>query len=309
MIQRTLLLACLSLACSSPAFAEEILTLAESKPLVATSEKVIRTSEFISLPKGQEKLQLTLTYYNGSSSSPEFKALRISSPSMPYVTEVSFAGGKTFVSDVSGDLGFGGNQIMIAAQGPRGATFGWKLTTPKPTITSISPQPVASGGTMTINGTNLCSDLLGNDVQINNQKARCLSATSNQIVVQVPEDVSGVAGTVSVNVAGLNAGALPLQINVTPVLKSLSQSWAYFGTPVTLNGDGFGTNPANVSLYMGPLKANVTNVTPTAITFTVPNGFAGMPWGFHQPLKLSVNGVKARNTLIMSTGDYNADGI
>ena len=166
MIQRILLLACLSVVSSIPAYAEEPVTLAESKPFVAPAATVQHTSEFISIAKGQEKLQLKLTYYNGASTAPEFTMLRISSPSMNYVTERSFAGGKTFAQDVTGDLTWGGNQILIAAQGPKGATFGWRLTTPKPTITSITPQSVYSGGTITIHGKMCIRDRLQSKVAL-----------------------------------------------------------------------------------------------------------------------------------------------
>ncbi len=308
MIQRILLLACLSVVSSYPAYAQEQVTLAESKLFVAPAATVQHTSEFISIAKGQEKLQLNLTYYNGTSTAPEFSMLRISSPSMNYVTEKSFAGGKTFSSDVTGDLTWGGNQILITAQGPKGATFGWRLTTPKPTLTSITPQSVYAGGKVTINGTNLCSDILGNDVQINNTKAHCISASSDQIVVQVPEDATGGSNTIAVNVAGLNAGKLPFNVNAVPYLKSLSQTWLPVGAPLTIYGEGFDPNPTHISVFMGPLRAPIVSSTPTSITVTIPDGYAGLPWGYNQPLKVTVNGVKARNVLFVSSGEVSPAG-
>jgi IPT/TIG domain len=301
--KKLFLISFLSVMYASPALAEDVVTLAESKPFVATSDAVQRTSEFISLPKGQEKLKLTLTYYNGSSTAPSFTVLRVSSPSMNYVTEKSFAGQKSLVTDVTGDLSWGGNQIMITARGPKGAEFGWKLTTPKPTITSITPQTISAGGTVTLNGNNLSSDILSDDVQVNNQKVHCISANSTEIVFQVPENINGGPNSVSLNVAGLGGGTAPLNVDATPILKSLSRTWAPIGGEVTIYGDGFGSNPANISVFMGPLRAPIVSSTPTSITITTPDGFAGMPWGANQPLHVAVNGVKARNTLILSSDE------
>lgn len=305
-MRKSLLYSCLALLCAAPANAEDI-TIAESSPnLVATSDATINTSQSINLQKGQEKLQLFLTYYNGDATAPGFTALRISSSSLPYVSEQAFGKGKSITTNVTGDLGWGGNQILITAKGPKGATFGWRLTTPKPVITSLSPELVGSGSTLAINGTNLCSDPADIEVQINGKRAQVVSATSSQIVVKVPDTASGGATSVTVSGAGLDAGKLPVTISAVPFLKGLSTTWAWLNTPVTITGENFGTNPANVAVYMGPLRAPVDSVTPTQIVFRVPEGFGaqGAPtWGFNQPLKVLVNGVRSRNTLIMSTGD------
>jgi hypothetical protein len=305
-MRKGLLVSCLTLFCAAPALAEDI-TIAESSPnLVATSDATINTSQSINLQKGQEKLQLFLTYYNGDATAPGFTTLRISSSSLPYVSEQAFGKGKSITTNVTGDLGWGGNQILITAKGAKGATFGWRLTTPKPVITSLSPELAGAGSTLAINGTNLCSDPADNEVLINGKKAQVVSATSSQIVVRVPDTASGGATSVTVNGAGLEAGKLPVTISAVPYLKGLSATWAWLNTPVTITGENFGTNPADVAVYMGPLRAPVDSVTPTQIVFRVPEGFAaqGAPtWGFNQPLKVLVNGVRSRNTLIMSTGD------
>lgn len=302
-MRKSLLISCVALLSAAPSYAEEI-TIAESSPnLVATSAAAINTSQSIDLQKGQEKLQLYLTYYNGDATAPSFKTLRISSSSLPYVTEQAFGKEKSFTTNVTGDLGWGGNQILITAQGPKGATFGWRLTTPKPLITSVSPEAVGAGSTLAINGTNLCADPADNQVSINGKQAQVVSATSTQIVVKVPETAGNGPGSVTVSGAGLDAGKLPITINGVPYLKSLSATWAWLNAPVTITGENFGTNPANVAVYMGQLRAPVDSVTPTQIVFRVPTGFNNGTWGYNQPLKVIVNGVRSRNTLIMSTGD------
>lgn len=299
-MRRILLLSIISLATCNPALAQDVITIAQSKPFVATSDAVQRTSEFIDIPKGQDKLQMTLTYYNGSETAPGFTSLQIQSPSMNYVTQQSFDGKKSFSSDVTGDMAWGGNQIMITAKGPKGATLGWRLTTPKPEVTGVTPPTVYAGGTLTIAGTNLCPDPDDNEVTIDGKKLTCVSATSNQLVVKVPYDSPGGANQISVKSAGIEAGKLATNINVTPYLKSLSSTFVSPGCSGTIYGNGFGTSVNNVVLYMGPIRAPITAVTPTTITFNVPGAYGGEPWGINEPLKVTVNGVKARNVLFLT---------
>lgn len=307
MTKKLALLALLSFVCTTPVLAQEPLTLAESKLFVAPSTAIQRLSESINLVKGQEKLQLMLTYYNGTSTQPGFTMLRISSPSMNYVTEHAFVN-KTFSSNVTGELTWGGNQLLITAQGPKGAEFGWRLTTPKPVLTGITPQTVMSGGTLTVSGTNLCPDVLGNIVQINGKEAHCISASADKIVVKIPDDATGGANNVAVSVAGINAGTLPFTVNATPYLKNLSASWVPVGGEFTIYGEGFDSNPAHITVFVGPLQAPIVSSTPTSITCTIPAGFGGMPWGYYQPVKVTVNGNKARNQLTVSSGEVSPAG-
>ena len=275
-------------------------TLDQNEQLVATSDQVQHMSESIDLKKGQEKLQLNLTYYNGTATTPPFKWLRIASPSMNYVTEQQFDGKGTFSTDVTGELTWGGNQLLITGAGPKGATFGWRLTTPQPTISGIAQDQVMPGNTMVITGTNLCPDPSGNSVIINGAAAHCVSASADKLVVTVPEDAKAGANTATVSVAGLEAGAASFSVNAQPYLKSLSASWLPPGAQLTIYGENFGGSANGVTVFIGPLQADVVSVTQTSITVVAPVNFGGMPWGYYQPIKVTVNGVRARNRLTVS---------
>ena len=109
---------------ADPSFAsDQWVTLAESQPFSAPSNQTQRFSQSIEVKKGQEKLDLTLTYYNGSGSAPGFTWLRLASPSMNFVTEKQFQGKNSVSIDVSGELTWDGNQLLVTAAGPKGATF------------------------------------------------------------------------------------------------------------------------------------------------------------------------------------------
>jgi hypothetical protein len=107
----------LTFNCSISNAAEKIITLDESKLYVAPDNQVQHFVQSIGLAKGQEKLDLTLTYYNGTETSPGFKWLRINSSSMSYLTEQQFGGKKELSVNVSGELAAGNNQMIIQAGG------------------------------------------------------------------------------------------------------------------------------------------------------------------------------------------------
>ncbi|HEY9784209.1 MAG TPA: IPT/TIG domain-containing protein [Candidatus Obscuribacterales bacterium] len=293
----------LSIAAISPVWAADgnVITLQESQKYVADSPKIQRISDSIVLKKGQEKLNLTLTYYNGSATEPSFKWLRIASPNMRYVSEADFQGQKSLSLDVTGELAFGGNQILITAEGPKGATFKWSLTTPYPTITQVTPSRIEPGQAVTILGNNFSPDPPANDVYFGEHEAECLSASPNKLIVRVPDYVECGETSLRVSVAGIDAGRLAVVAAVTtPVLKSLSRSWVPPGAQLTIYGDNFSANAADNVVYIGPLRAEVVSSSVNSITVIAPVDFGGEPWGFYQPVNVTVRGVPARNRLSVS---------
>lgn len=282
-----------------PARAGEVV-LAQSQPLVAANNQIQKLSETINLQKGQEKLQLTLTYYNGSDTAPGFKWLRIASPTMHFVAENQFGGKRSLSIDVTGELTWGGNQLLITAEGVRGSTFSWKLTTNQPTLTSLSPTQVSPGHSVTILGSNFSSDPDANVVMFGTHRARCLSASPDKLIVQVPDYADSANSKVTVSVAGMEAGSLAATISSYPYLSSLSASWVPPGSQFTIYGEGFSANQSDISVFVGPLECQIVSVSPTEITVIAPVGYAGEPWGFYQPVKVQVRGVPARNNLTIS---------
>lgn len=287
-------------AAVSPALADDEIVISQSKPYVATSNQIQHISETINLEKGQEKLQLTLTYYNGSDTAPGFSWIRIASPTMHFVSERDFEGKHVLAVDVSNELTWGGNQLIITADGPKGATFNWKLTTNQPSVTKMIPEQAVPGHSVTILGSNFSSDPDANQVFFGTHKARCLSASTDKLIVQVPDYVEGASSSVRVVVGGMEAGALTAAVVSTPYLSSLSANWVPPGSQFTIYGQGFSQNAADISVFVGPLEAQIVSVSMTSITCIAPVGYGGQPWGFYQPVKVQVRGMPARNRLTIS---------
>jgi hypothetical protein len=56
-------------------------------------------------------------------------------------------------------------------------------------------------------------------------------------------------------------------------------------------------------VYIGPLQAQIVNATTTSITVIAPPAYGGYTWGYYQPVKVWVNGVRVRNQLTISVAD------
>ena len=305
----------LSLSAPAEAIEPQPITLDESKLFVAPNTSLQRFSQTINLKKGQDKLNLTLTYYDCTETAPSFKVLRITSPTMNFLTEQQFAGRKVINIDATGDLTWGGLQLMIQAEGPAGAAFGWRVTTPQPTVTSVYPDSAGPGETVTITGTNFCPDATANVVLIDGKPATCIDANRKRIVVRLPEELPGgnISGTVQV--AGINAGSFSLAVDAVPVITGLgndvsptsgSAGYCPPGNPMTILGRNFSPTPNAMKVTIGPFTCDVQRCTVDSVTVEAPVGFSGAPWGIHQPVKIWVNGVQARGQLFVSI--YNPVG-
>jgi hypothetical protein len=318
-ISAVLSLACSLVLSSQPSCAAEgdIVTLAESQVYVAPSASLQKLSQTINLKKGQDKLELTLTYYNGTETTPSFKVLRINSPTMNFVSERQFGNSKTLSLDATGELTWGGLQLMIQAEGPKGAAFGWRVTTPKPTISAVYPPTAAPGQVVTISGNNFCTTAADNVVMVDGKPAQCIEANSKQIVIKLPGDING-GGELQcdVQVAGLEAGKFKLSVDAVPVITGLGGSyqeiqgaagWIPPSYPVTILGRNFSPTANNMKVTIGPFTCDIRSATVDSVTVTAPIGFAGAPWGVHQPVKVWVNGVRAQGNLYVNI--YNTYGI
>jgi hypothetical protein len=285
----------------------EYVTIAESKPYVATNNQVQKFEEYISLKQGYDKVPLYLTYYNGSKTAPAFRWVRISSPSsnMPYVTEANFKNGQVTLN-ITGDVTWGSNQVMVTGDGQQGATLTWKLVTPKATVNSIAGEnggSVQGGHVITISGTNLPAVPSVYKVLFNDAPATVVTATSTQLQVQVPEDLKGGLYNVTVYEVDRQIGALATNVIATPKLTSISPAFAAPATQVVITGQNFSPNAQDNQVMIGSFQAQVVSASPTSLTVVVPINFANQ---FPQPyldVSVTVNGVRAVGRLTISVNE------
>src|SRR5262249_26897490 len=69
---------------------QEVVTIDQSPALVGRTNAAQRFADYLNLAQGQDKLPLTLTFYNGTDTAPGFAWLRVSIGGRPAYTEKDF---------------------------------------------------------------------------------------------------------------------------------------------------------------------------------------------------------------------------
>ena len=93
--------------------------------------------------------------------------------------------------------------------------------------------------------------------------------------------VSSQSGNVAVVHRNLIAG---------PVISSFAPLSGPVGSEVAINGSGFSTVPVNNIVFLGGVRATVTNATPTLLTVAIPTGTT------YQPITVTLNGLTASSS-------------
>ncbi len=178
-------------------------------------------------------------------------------------------------------------------------TFGQSVTGPvfviRPNITSFNPQTIPEQSSLTVRGTNFS---LTPRVRIGGVLAPNQLVSDTLIKVTVPkllkEDETEKITDVVVIADGNESNPITVKVLVSdaPVIYSLSPDTGDTGQEVVIEGDNFGTQPANLSVeFTGTgasrVPATVLEVTDTQLKVKVP---AGVNSGF---IYLTLNGSTA----------------
>ncbi|MEO8034602.1 MAG: IPT/TIG domain-containing protein [Acidobacteriota bacterium] len=177
---------------------------------------------------------------------------------------------KTFTATNAGTF------VYVCTQGGcgsgHGSMFG-QLTVnaaaPPPTITSVTPSPVSTGGgAVTITGTNFA----GPTVQVDGVAATVSSATGTQINASVPPHSAGSATLTVTNGDGQSASRQITYATPAPQINAVSPSTGSTagGTTLTITGSNF-TSGADVTIG-GRAASSVTFVNATTMTAVTPLG-------------------------------------
>jgi IPT/TIG domain-containing protein/List-Bact-rpt repeat protein len=159
------------------------------------------------------------------------------------------------------------------------ATSAASLTFPAPTITSFTPTSILANSfaTVTITGTNFSTCQYETSVSFyDNQWAGISNATPTELVVNVP--FGAATGPIVVTTPyGSATSSTNFTITPPPVMNSLSPVSGPAGTSVSISGTFYDPDKTKYQVTLAGVPATVTNVTATALVFTVPAGMFGGP--------------------------------
>lgn len=276
-----------------------IVMLFRSKDYLSRSYQVQNFQDTLALQPSQQNLPLSLNLYNGSTESPSFKWFRLIIGGYTLATEKNLNGREEASIDVTGQIPGGSTQVMVEAGGVPGASLVWTLTTPRVTVQRIEPQNIKAGDTVTIYGTNFSAVANQNSVMFNNKPAQVLSASTSQLQVKAPANLSAGVDSVTVNTNNLVANAMEIMATSLPVPELLSTDcWmAPPGGNITITGRNFG---AGAKVYFQDVQAPVISQSSTQLVVQVPNWSYGN--SLNIPLTVVVNGVRSANSIPFDIG-------
>lgn len=174
----------------------------------------------------------------------------------------------------------------IAAPVPNGATTGnvvvtvgglasngvsFTVTTPGPSISTLSMSQGPVGATVTITGTNFGTTPGTSTVTFNGTLATSTNWSATSIDVNVPAGAT--TGNVIVTVGGVASNGVPFTVTPPPSISSISPISGPVGSVVTINGSNFGPTVgtrASTVTFNG-IAARTTNWGDTQIVAPVPS--------------------------------------
>jgi RHS repeat-associated protein len=123
------------------------------------------------------------------------------------------------------------------------------FTVPAPQVNSVSPTSGIVGSSVTINGSGFQASKGTSTLVLNSTTASTTSWSDTQIVTTVPSGAT--SGPVVVTVNGVSSNRDVMVTVPNPIITSVSPSSGPVGTPVQINGTGFGSTQGNTSVRFG----------------------------------------------------------
>jgi len=163
--------------------------------------------------------------------------------------------------------------VVVTSGGSASNGFPFTVTSPGPSITSLSVVSAPVGTAVTLSGANFGATQGTSTVTFNGTAATPTSWSTTSIVVPVPTGAT--TGNVVVTVGGIPSNSIPFTVLPTPIIAGVNPSSGQIGTAVTITGTNFGATQGLSTLTFSGIAASVTSWSNTSITAVVPTTLTG----------------------------------
>jgi hypothetical protein len=191
--------------------------------------------------------------------------------------------------------------VVVTVSGAASNGVNFTVTTPTPSITSLSTTSGSVGTSVTINGTNFGATQGSSLVTFNGIIATPTGWNGTGIVTPVPNGAT--TGNVVVTVLGLPSNGVAFTVAAAPSITGLSPSLGAAGTPVTITGANFGSAQGTSTVTFHGTTATVPSWGATSIQTSVPSGATT------GPVVVTVGGVASNGVGFTVTTLPNITGI
>jgi uncharacterized repeat protein (TIGR03803 family)/YD repeat-containing protein len=157
--------------------------------------------------------------------------------------------------------------VTVGGQSQTVGTFTVATPVPSFTVADFTPKSAPVGSTVTISGTGFTNPT----VAFNGIAAAVTNITDTGITATVPVGAASGPLTVTVGNQTQEAGIFTVASAVAPLLTAYSLPVAQAGDSITITGNNFDISSPEANIVrVGGIRATVTAVTATQITFVVP---------------------------------------
>jgi hypothetical protein len=281
------------------AVADETIVLQSSKPMsITTASKWQQWNDFLTIAAGQEHIPLTLTFENGSSGGYSFEDIRVRLASRPIVNGLTdFRGGSKLNLNLTDKIGTGSSVMIIQGIGPVGAHLSWKLTTLRPSATSVNPTTFSLSDKVVVQGRNFIERTDANKVTIGGKAVTITSASKSQLDLELSSSVPGGKQNLVVTVGTISCSPIQVTVKAVPEVTGVDYVSTAPEQPVVVSGKGFSPNMSENQVFFGEIPATITAGTAESINCIVPE-MTFPQWGV--PITVKTNGIESTGTVTIN---------
>ena len=252
-------------------------------------------SDYLTVAKDWGAIPLFLTFVNGSNETPSFQDIRISLAGKSLATIKDFGRQKTLTRNLTGAIGTGDSLLSVQVYGKAGSQLSWKFTTPKVTVTNVTPKEVSLNDKITIDGRNFSDRPTVNQVYLDKVKLQVLSAKPTQLTAKLPSTMQGGKGDLTVALGPSRSTPFRLTLRGAPEIDTVDHISTAPGQPLVITGKGFSTVASENQVFFGELPAEIVSCTSTSIQCIVPDpGTNNWPM-WNVPITVKTKGIESKD--------------